>query len=237
MCCKCSPKKKTKNKKNLLRPKEIVQLARFGPLVTPSSCPSPAPPRPQRASAWTVTVRPTISKAVSPLSPHPDLGFFWLGREEIEAAATGGALKQRHDPPREVLGAGTAPPPGPQHRPLGGPGLIASSPTHGRCVLPASRRPGPVLLHPVPEAEKPSLRGGKGPQMHLLRLSGQRGLALQPNSPSSLPSSPFPLAKGVRKDALPLLRLAQAAAPLGRGVRSGRAGAGGPLGRAGQGAR
>lgn len=143
------------------------------------------------------------------------------------------AFEQRQGPPREVLGAGTASPPGPQHQPLGGLGLMVSSPTHGRCVLPASRRPGPVLLHPVPEAEKPSLRGGKGPQMHLLRLSGQRGLALQPNSPSSLPSSPFPLAKGVRKDALPLLRLAQAAAPLGRGVRSGRAGAGGQLGRAG----
>ena len=146
-----------------------------------------------------------------------------------------GAFEQRQGPPREVLGAGTAPPPGPQHRPLGGPGLTASSPTHGRCVLPASCRPGPVPLHPIPEAEKPSLRGGKGPQMHLLRLSGQRGLALQPNSPSSLPSSPFPLAKGVRKDALPLLQLASATAPLGRGgeVRAGRRGWAAQQGRAG----
>lgn len=53
--------------------------------------------------------------------------------------------------------------------------------------------------------------------MHLLRLSGQRGLALQPNSPSSLPSSPCPLAKGVRKDALPFLQLARVLLAVGRG--------------------
>ncbi|KAM7241832.1 hypothetical protein CapIbe_006303 [Capra ibex] len=47
--------------------------------------------------------------------------------------------------------------------------------------------------------------------MHLLRLSGQRGLALQPNSPSSLPSSPFPLAKGNNFINLSFLRLFRAA--------------------------
>ena len=47
--------------------------------------------------------------------------------------------------------------------------------------------------------------------MHLLRLSGQRGLTLQPNSPSSLPSSPFPLAKGNNFINLSFLRLFRAA--------------------------
>uniref|UniRef100_UPI002954A9C5 voltage-dependent P/Q-type calcium channel subunit alpha-1A-like n=1 Tax=Panthera onca TaxID=9690 RepID=UPI002954A9C5 len=98
-----------------------------------------------------------------------------------------------------------------QPRPLGGPGLFASSPTHGRCVLPASRRPGPELLHPAPEAEKPSLRGGKRAPNASSRLSGQRGLALQPTSPSSLPSSPFPLAKGNNFINLSFLRLFRAA--------------------------
>ncbi|KAK7795541.1 hypothetical protein U0070_009976, partial [Myodes glareolus] len=48
--------------------------------------------------------------------------------------------------------------------------------------------------------------------MHLLRLGGQRGLTLQPNSPSSLQSSPFPLAKGnnfINLNFLHLFRAAQ----------------------------
>lgn len=36
-----------------------------------------------------------------------------------------GVFEQRQWPPREVLGAGMAPPPSPQHPPLGGPGLIS----------------------------------------------------------------------------------------------------------------
>ncbi|XP_042832730.1 LOW QUALITY PROTEIN: voltage-dependent P/Q-type calcium channel subunit alpha-1A [Panthera tigris] len=67
------------------------------------------------------------------------------------------------------------------------------------------------LLHPAPEAEKPSLRGGKRAPNASSRLSGQRGLALQPTSPSSLPSSPFPLAKGNNFINLSFLRLFRAA--------------------------
>ncbi|XP_045145639.1 voltage-dependent P/Q-type calcium channel subunit alpha-1A, partial [Echinops telfairi] len=71
------------------------------------------------------------------------------------------------------------------------------------CMAPGSHSPQASRLLP---------RGEKGPQMHLLGLSGQRGLTLQPNRPSSLPSSPFPLlAKGNNFINLSFLRLFRAA--------------------------
>lgn len=146
-----------------------------------------------------------------------------------------GIFELRKGPPREVLGVGMAPPPRPQHQPLSGPGLMVSSPTHGRCVLPASRRPGPVLLHPAPEAEKPSLRGGKrapNASSPTQRAARTRPTAEQPQLP---PILPMPARQGGKKRCSSTSPIGSS--PLGRGVRSGRAGAGGQLGRAGQGAR
>lgn len=94
---------------------------------------------------------------------------------------------------------------------------MASSPTHGRCVLPASCRPGPVLLHPAPEAEKPSLRGGKrapNASSPTQRAARTRPAAEQPQLP---PVLPMPARQGGKKDDLPLLQLARVLLAMGRG--------------------
>lgn len=122
-----------------------------------------------------------------------------------------------------------------QHRPLGGPGLFASSPTHGRCVLPASRRPGPVLLHPAPEAEKPSLRGGKrapNASSPTQRAARTRPAADQPQLP---PVLPIPARQGGKKrcsSASPIGLSRCSSWPWGE-VRAGRSGWAARQGRAG----
>lgn len=166
-----------KNKIKKLRPNRLLSLAILGHFP-----PSPTSPE----APWRVL---GLAHSFQPASPQLQPGW-----EAAEAATRPGFGGQGSPGAKDSF----IPPPTSQHWPLGGPWADQSSLAPGAetFLLPAGLVP---RHHPAPEAEKPSLRGGKrapNASSPTQRAARTHPAAEQPQLP---PVLPIPARQGGKK--------------------------------------